>query len=142
MDPPYMPQRAHSHRQYSPTWATTQEFLVFIHHPEPQLKRCHSEPQLKECHVLNPYPKPQCKGYVLSHNSRNTSLVDHAHPKHAKHKSGPCIIAWSCYRAARRNPFPDCLAGATFRQAPSALKHPDLQTLPGMTTFTIRRYAL
>jgi len=27
----------------------------------------------QECHVLNPYPEPQLKGYVLSHNSRNTS---------------------------------------------------------------------
>ena len=42
-------------------------------HFEPQLKRCHFEPQLKECHVLNPYPEPQLKEYVLSHNSRNTS---------------------------------------------------------------------
>jgi len=46
---------------------------VFIHHLEPQLKRCHFEPQLKECHVFNPYLVPQVKGYVLSHNSRNTS---------------------------------------------------------------------
>jgi len=61
LDPPYTLQHAHSHRQHSPTRATTQEFLVFIRHPEPQLKRCHSEPQLKECHVLNPYPKPQLK---------------------------------------------------------------------------------
>jgi len=62
---------------------------VFICHPEPQLKRCDSEPQLKEYHVLNPYPEPQLKGYVPSHNSRNTSnptfeaspksLVDHAY---------------------------------------------------------------
>ena len=66
-------QHAHSHRQHSPTWATTQDFLVFIRHPEPQLKRCHSEPQLKECHMLNPCPEPQLKGYVPSHNSRNTS---------------------------------------------------------------------
>jgi len=53
------PQRVHSHQQHWLTRATTQEFLVFICHPEPQLKRCHSEPQLK--------------GYVSSHNSRNTS---------------------------------------------------------------------
>jgi len=46
---------------------------VFICHPEPQLKRCHFESQLKECHVLNLYPKSQLKGYVRSHNSRNTS---------------------------------------------------------------------
>ena len=70
---PYWPQPALSHRQHSPTRATTQGFLVFIHHPEPQLKRCYSEPQLKEYHVLNPYLEPQPKGYVLSHNSRNIS---------------------------------------------------------------------
>ena len=65
----------------------------FIHHLEPQLKRCHSESQLKNCHVLNPYPKPQLKGYVPSHNSRNPasrptryhqSIVDHAHQKQTK----------------------------------------------------------
>jgi len=44
-----------------------------ICHLEPQLKRCHSEPQLKEYHVPNPYFEPQLKGYVLNHNSRNTS---------------------------------------------------------------------
>jgi len=84
---PYEPQLAHSHSQHSSTWATTLEFPMFIHHPEPQLKRCHSEPQLKECHVLNPHPEPQLKGYVPSHYSRNTSkptfevsqsFVDHA----------------------------------------------------------------
>ena len=58
---------------------------------EPQLKRCHFKPQLKECHVFNPYPEPQLKRYITSHNSRNTlasrslryhqSLVDHKHPK-------------------------------------------------------------
>ena len=53
--------------------SSTQGFLVFICHPEPQLKRCYSEPQLKEYHVLNPYPEPQPKGYVLSHNTRNTN---------------------------------------------------------------------
>ena len=70
---PYWPQPAHSHRQHSPTRATTHGFLVFIRHPEPQLKRCYSEPQLEEYHVLNPYPEPQLKGYVPSHNLRNTS---------------------------------------------------------------------
>jgi len=49
---------SHSHRQHSPTRATTQEFLVFILHPEPPLKICHSQPQLKECHLLNPYSEP------------------------------------------------------------------------------------
>jgi len=43
--------------------------------------------------VLNPYPKPQLKGYVPSHNSRNPasrptryhqSIVDHAHQKQTK----------------------------------------------------------
>ena len=93
MDPPYAPQHAHSHWQHSPTRATTQEFLMFIRHPEPQLKRCHSESQFKECHVLNPYPEPQLKGYVPIHNARNSvsrpsryhqSFVDHAHPKQTK----------------------------------------------------------
>jgi len=69
---PYKLQLTHSHRQHSPTQATTQGFLLFICHPEPQLKRCHFEPQRKECHVFNPYPEPQLKGYVPSHNSRNT----------------------------------------------------------------------
>ncbi|QCD90179.1 hypothetical protein DEO72_LG4g1134 [Vigna unguiculata] len=68
----YETQLAHSHRQHSPIRATTQGFLVFIRHPKPQLKKCHSEPQLKECHMFNPYLKPQLKGYVLSHHSRNT----------------------------------------------------------------------
>jgi len=58
---PYWPQPAHSHRQHSPTRATTQEFLVFIRYPEPQLKGSHSEPQPIECHMLNPYPEPQLK---------------------------------------------------------------------------------
>ena len=58
---------------HSPTRATTQGFLVFIRHPEPQLKRCYSEPQLKEYHLLNPHPEPQLMGCVPSHNSRNTS---------------------------------------------------------------------
>jgi len=70
----YEPQIAYSHRQHSPIWATTQGFLVFICHPEPQLKRCYSELQPKEYHVFNPYPEPQLKGYVLSHNSRNTPV--------------------------------------------------------------------
>jgi len=52
---------------------------VFIRHPEPQLKRCYSEPQLKEYHVLNPYPEPQLKGYVPSHNSRNSSNLTSKH---------------------------------------------------------------
>ncbi|QCD89853.1 hypothetical protein DEO72_LG4g803 [Vigna unguiculata] len=73
LDLPYEPQLAHSHWKHSPTRATTQKFLVFIRHPEPQLKRCHSESQLKECHVLNPYLEPQLKRYILSYNSRNTS---------------------------------------------------------------------
>ncbi|QCD83563.1 hypothetical protein DEO72_LG2g3909 [Vigna unguiculata] len=59
--------RVHDHRQtqvdrqHLPTRVKTQEFLVFIRHPKPQLMRCHSEPHLKECHVLNPYPEPQLK---------------------------------------------------------------------------------
>jgi len=57
----YWPQPTHSHRQPSPTRATTQEFLVFIRNPESQLKGCHSGPQPIECHMLNPYPEPQLK---------------------------------------------------------------------------------
>ncbi|QCE11166.1 hypothetical protein DEO72_LG10g2399 [Vigna unguiculata] len=64
--------------------------LLFIRHPKPQLKRCHSEPQLKECHVFIPYPKPQFKGYVLSHNLRNplASRSLRYHPKSCR----PCIL--------------------------------------------------
>ncbi|QCD78830.1 polygalacturonase [Vigna unguiculata] len=96
LDPSYKPQPAHSHRQHSPTRATTQEFLMFIRHPEqqlkrcysePQLKRCYSEPQLKEYHVLNPYPEPQLKGYV-------SSVTIHYYPNSEKVKvSGPTVIA-------------------------------------------------
>jgi len=68
---PYEPQLTHSHRQHSPIRATTQGFLVFIHHVDSQLKRYHSDPQLKECHVFPLYPVPQLKGYVPSHNSKN-----------------------------------------------------------------------
>ncbi|QCD96326.1 hypothetical protein DEO72_LG6g1028 [Vigna unguiculata] len=75
MDSPYKPQLAHSHQQHSPTRATTQEFLMFICHPKSQLKRSHFEPQLEECHVLNPYPEPKLKGYILIHNSRNTNKL-------------------------------------------------------------------
>jgi len=91
---PYWPQPAHSHLQHSSTRATTQGFLVFIRHPEPQLKRCYSEPQLKEYHVLNPYPEPQLKdtfraktqGTPTSRPLRYPrSLVDHAH--HSKHNT-------------------------------------------------------
>ena len=85
MSTPYTPQRALSHRQHSPTRATTQEFFVFIRHPEPQLKICHFESQLKECHVLNPYPEPQLKGYVPSHNSRNTTHTS----RQVQHASRP-----------------------------------------------------
>ena len=105
---PYWPQPAHSHRQYSPTRATTQEFLVFLRQPEPQLKRCDSVPQLKEYHMLNPYPEHNsrnttCLTPIPSHNSKDTfrdttqgtpasrplryprSLVDHAH--HSKYNT-------------------------------------------------------
>ena len=94
---PYEPQLAHSHQQHSPTQATTQDFLVFIRHPEPQLKWRHSKPQVKEFHVFNSYPKQQLKGYVPRHNSRNTptspplryhqSLVDHTHKKINNHSA-------------------------------------------------------
>ncbi|QCE14576.1 hypothetical protein DEO72_LG11g1579 [Vigna unguiculata] len=102
---PYLPQPARSHRQHSPTRATTQGFLVFIRHPEPQLKRCYYEPQLKEYHVLNPYPEPQLKGYVLSHNSRNTS--------------NPTLKAQRCQLLDR-------LAGIAYCQAHSTSNYTDL----------------
>jgi len=47
-------------RVHPPSWATTQEMLF-------------RATKLKEFHVLIPYPEPQLKGYVSSHNSRNTS---------------------------------------------------------------------
>ena len=91
---PYEPQQAHLHRQHSPIQDTTQGFLIFIHHPEPQVKRCHSQPQHKECHVFPLYLEPQLKGYVPRHNLRNNpaslslmyhqNLVDHAHPKQTR----------------------------------------------------------
>jgi len=49
----------------------THTYIGNTRQPEPQLKICHFEPQFQEYHVLNPYPEPQLKGYVLSHNSRN-----------------------------------------------------------------------
>jgi len=67
---------------------TTQEFLVFICHSEPQLNRCHSEPQLKGCHMFNPHLEPQHKGYVPSHNSRNTSkLTLKVSPKYCRSRT-------------------------------------------------------
>jgi len=74
LDPSYEPQPAHSH---SPTRATTQELLVFIRLPEPQLKRCYSEPQLKEYHVINPYPEPQLKEYHMLNPYPEPQLKEH-----------------------------------------------------------------
>jgi len=126
-----MPQRAHSHRQHSPTRATTQEFLMFIRHPEPQLKRCHSDSQLNECQVLNPYLEPQLKRYVPSHNSRNTSKSTF---EVSSKPCRPCTskaittlllhsIAWGGTQGARRIMLPNRLAGDTCRKAPSTSRH-------------------
>ena len=144
MDQPYTPQCVHSHRQHLPTRATTQEFLLFIHHPESQLKRCHSEPQLKECHVLNPYPEPQLKGYVPSHNSKNTSKptfeisLKPCKPRTIKQANHFCLtnIAWHYSQVVRRKRLLDRLARDTYRQAPSASEPIVLQTSSGGTTFT------
>jgi len=84
---PYWPQPAHSHRQHSPTRATTQRFLVFIRYPEPQLKGSHFGPQPIECHVLNPHPGPQPKDTFRATTQGTSaipplrylrSLIDHA----------------------------------------------------------------
>jgi len=44
--------------------SSTQGFLVFIHHPEPQLK---------EYYVLNPLSRATTQGIRFELNSRNTS---------------------------------------------------------------------
>ncbi|QCE15172.1 hypothetical protein DEO72_LG11g2181 [Vigna unguiculata] len=70
--------------------------LVFIRHPEPQLKRCYSEPQLKEYHVLTPYPEPQLKGYQCESPDGG-----HVPPGAASFQT-----AWRVSRTARRTvPF-------------------------------------
>jgi len=113
-----MPQCAHSHRQHSPTRATNQKFLVFIRHPELQLKGCHSEPQLKECHVLNPYPEPQLKGYIMNHISRNTKKPTfEASPKPSRPRTlkASKLEAWSLHY---------CLALLLSHQAKHASRPP------------------
>jgi len=131
----------HVHLPYR---ATTQEVLMFIRHLEPQLKRCHSEPQLKECHVLNPHPEPQLKGYIPSHNSRNTSKPTfEISPKPCRpriYKISKAQFLPLQYRHAYT--LLDHLAGDTCRQAPSASEPTDLHTSPSGTTFTTRRYSL
>ena len=114
-DPPYEPQHAHSHRQYSPIQATTQGMLVFIRHPEPQLKGCHSEPQLKECHMFTLYLEPQLK----EHSNKSIFKVS---PKalYTMHiqsiqKCCLCIIVWHCSKVARQNSVLDRLAKPHYR---------------------------
>jgi len=92
--------------------------------PEPQLKRCHSKVQLKECHMLNPYLEPRLKGYVSSHNSRNTSkLTFEISPKLCRPRTSTSIKTQLLplqYRlvlslVTKRNMLPDRLAGDTCR---------------------------
>jgi len=51
--------------------------LVFIHHPEPELKRCHFEPQLKECHMFSLHPESQLKGYHFEPRLKECSSKVH-----------------------------------------------------------------
>ena len=98
---PYWPQPAHSHWQHSPTQATTQEFLVFIRHPELQLK---------EYHVLNPLSWANTQEIRSELNSRNTSnstfeaspksLVDHAYRTNNPRLQQQNHLAWDTYRQA------------------------------------------
>jgi len=148
---PYEPPLAHSHRQQSPTQATTQEFLVFIHHPEPQLMRCHSEPQLKECDVLNPYPKPQLKGYVPSHNSRNTTKPTfEISPKSRKphtiqSKKNTSLASALSLGAALRLPGETRFQTACGEHVPPSVKCLGflcLQVSPGRTSPIAKRHSL
>jgi len=119
---------------------------VFIRHPEPQLKGCHSEPQLKKFHLLTPYPEPQLKGYILSHNSRNTNkLTFKVSPKHCRSgtsKASKASTSALSLDAAFEPPGEICFqtiwqgTRATRRQAP--LYTLPLQVSPSGTTFTDR----
>jgi len=64
--------------------SSTQGFLMFICHPEPQLKRCYSEPQLKEYHALNPLSRATTQGYVLSSTQGTPTIPP------LKHHQKPC----------------------------------------------------
>jgi len=100
----------------------------------------------RECHVLNPYPEPQLKRYVLSHNSRNTSKSTFeitqkpCRPCKSQASKAPMLhkIAWLILRSARRNALPNRLARDACRQAP--LHSLPLQVSHGGTTFTVRRH--
>ncbi|QCD99745.1 hypothetical protein DEO72_LG7g1030 [Vigna unguiculata] len=81
------------------------------------------ELQLKSSSCSSAIPSHNPRDAISSHNSRNTSkpplrhhqsLVDHAHPKQAKHL---CLsnIAWRYSRVARRTTLPDRLVGDTCR---------------------------
>ncbi|QCD89591.1 hypothetical protein DEO72_LG4g537 [Vigna unguiculata] len=101
---PYEPQLAHSHWQHSPTQAATQEFLVFIR-----------------------YPKPQLKGYVLRHNSRNTSkLTFEISPK-------PCRQRTSKVSKTQALPLHYRLAMLLSRQAKRTSKSPGGGHVPPST---------
>ena len=81
---------------------------------------------------FNPYPEPQLKGYVPSHNSRNTSNpTSEALPKAlqimpTKPKTQCCSskIAQRVTCAARRCQLPNRLASVVYRQVPSASTKP------------------
>ncbi|QCD89266.1 hypothetical protein DEO72_LG4g210 [Vigna unguiculata] len=132
-DPPYEPQHAHSHRQYSPIQATTQGMLVFIRHPEPQLKGCHSEPQLKECHMFTLYLEPQLKEHsnksifkakLSSRPLGETSLSPGAKRLRTtlplQVSLGGMNLATRCHMFACNCPHGCRLAGRPHRQAPRA----------------------
>jgi len=88
--------------------------------------------------VLNPYPELKSRDTfrATSHGTPasrplkyHQSLVDHAHPKQAKHL---CLsnIAWLYSRVARGTTLPNRLAGDKCRQAPSASDATVLVSIP------------
>jgi len=111
---------------------------MFFCHPKPQLKRCHSEPQLKECHVLKPYLEPRLKGYVPSHNLRNTSKstfevsLKPCRPRTLKQATCFCLtkITWRCTRVTRRNRPLVRLGGTRTARRQAPLKSLCLQVSP------------
>ena len=77
--------------------------------------------------MLNPYPEPQLKGYVLSHNTRNISKSTFmiSQKPYGPYTSKQSNTFASRYRlrntlGARRFKLPDRLVGDAYRQAPSA----------------------
>jgi len=123
--------------------------------PKPQLKSSSCSSVIPSHNLRN----VMCLTHILSHNSRDAfwattqgtpasrpskyhqSLVDHAHPKQAKHKYGLCIIAWGYSWVTRWNAPPNRLAGDTCCQAPSVVVATILQVSLGGTTLTARHHA-